>query len=246
MSVPRFVRTVIGELENEVGPAPMNTMFNVGDLNADGRPDIFTTGRDGRMAWFENRPDGSWVRHIVGPVERLECGGLAFDLAGNGLPDIIDGGDYRSDEVSWWENPGPAGGEWPRRVITATGATQFHDEMIGDVTGTGRMSMVFWNEGAGALSVVPLPPDPRVSPWPGVEVIAKEMRVRGLPEEGLAIADIDGDGRNEIVAGTHWYKFEQGVWRQYRYADDYVTTLIAVGDIDGDGKPEIVLSEGDP
>ena len=66
-----------------------------------------------------------------------------------------------------------------------------------------------------------------------------------LPEEGLAIADIDGDGRNEILAGTHWYKFADGRWEQHKYADDYITTLVAVGDIDGDGKPEIVLSEGD-
>jgi hypothetical protein len=72
------------------------------------------------------------------------------------------------------------------------------------------------------------------------------MKVRDIPEEGLAIADIDGDGKNEIIAGTHWFKYDGKVWHKYRFAGDYITTLIAVGDIDGDGKPEIVLSEGDP
>ena len=97
MSKPHFTRTVIGELENEVGPGPMNTLFNVGDLNADGRPDIFTTGRDGRMAWFENPGETQgWKRHLIGESDRQECGGLAYDLTGSGYPDIINGGDWRN------------------------------------------------------------------------------------------------------------------------------------------------------
>ena len=60
----------------------MNTLFNVGDLNQDGRIDIFTSGRNGRMVWFENRSDGSWQRHIVADVTHQECGGLAYDLTG--------------------------------------------------------------------------------------------------------------------------------------------------------------------
>lgn len=245
MSKPQFTRRVIGELENEVGPGPMNTLFNVGDLNSDGRLDIFTSGRDGRMAWFENPGTGAWNRHIVAEIDRQECGGLAYDLTGTGYPDIINGGDWRSDQLAWWENPGPAGGPWKRHLIAETGAGQFHDELIGDVTGTGQLSLVFWNELAGALSVVPLPADPTVTPWPGIQVIARDMQVKGQPEEGLALADIGGDGRTEIIAGTHWYKYEGDQWQRYRFAEDYITTLVAVGDIDGDGQLEIVLSEGD-
>lgn len=245
MSKPGFTRVVIGELENDVGGAPMNTLFNVADLNRDGRPDLFVSGRDGRMAWFENRGDGTWARHLIAHVTCQECGGLAWDLNGDGWPDLINGGDWRSDELAWWENPGPAGGPWQRRLITRTGATQFHDELVADVTGDGTLSLVFWNQRAGSLNVVPLPADPTVSPWPGIRAIARDMQVKGQPEEGLAVFDLDGDGQNEIIAGTHWYKHASGQWEQYRYANDYITTLIAVGDIDGDGRPEIALSEGD-
>jgi hypothetical protein len=32
----------------------MNTLIAVADINADGRPDVAISGRNGLMAWFEN------------------------------------------------------------------------------------------------------------------------------------------------------------------------------------------------
>ena len=249
MSAPCFARVEIGELENKVGPSPMNTLFNVGDVNGDGWTDIITSGRDGRMAWFENKLGRGWERHIVAEVAGQECGGLVYPLAGRAGADIINGGDWRSDELSWWENPGPGGGTWRRHVIARTGQNQFHDEAVGDVTGDGQVSLVFWNQGGGALYRVPIPRNPFASPWPGIERIASNVREGQQPEEGLALADLDNDGRNEVIAGQHWYKHtgKPGApWECHRYARGYITTVIAVGDLDGDGQKEIVFAEGDP
>jgi hypothetical protein len=244
MSAPSFTRKVIGEIDNSEGGATMNTFFTTGDVNQDGRVDIVVSGRSGKMVWFENKGAGQeWERHLVDEVQNLECGGLVYDLTGKGYADIINGGDYRSDELSWWENPGPTGGRWARRVIAKTSHNQFHDEVIGDVTHDGRIALVFWNQGGRTLYWAPLPQDPRVTPWPEAQVIA-----RGLHEEGLAIADIDGDGKNEIVAGTHWYRYTGQAgqeWEAHRFAEGYISTVVAVGDIDEDGQQEILLSEGD-
>jgi VCBS repeat protein len=244
MAVPPFTRTIIGELDNSAATA-MNTLFTVGDVNQDGFVDILVSGRDGRMAWFENPGRvGPWQRHFVDEaVEKLECGGLFYDLNGDRYPDLINGGDYRSDAVHWWENPGPKGGPWTRRTLARTGSPQFHDELIGDVTGDGRQSLIFGNQGGRAIYWLPLPDDP-LAVWPEPRQIVADL---GAHEEGLALADLDGDGKNELIAGTYWYKYrgDDRPWDQHRIAEDYVSTLVAVGDIDGDGRSEVLFSEGD-
>ena len=258
MAKPSFTKTVVGEVKNDLPPSPMNTFSAVGDVNGDGRPDIALSGRDGRMVWLENPgPAGrEWKLHLVDEVQGMECGGSLWDLLGRGRRDIINGGDFRSDQIFWWENPG-TDGKWKKRVVAKAAGTQIHDTLIGDVTGDGRPSLLFTNQhapGGTTIYRVPLPKDPTVSPWPGLEAVdtGKSERNTGTggtqPEEGLAIGDIDGDGKNELVAGTHWYKYagEGKSWKAHKFATGYITTKITIGDLDGDGKNEIVLSEGDP
>lgn len=108
-------------------------------------------------------------------------------------------------------------------------------------------------ENGTTIFYVPFPENPTVSPWPDLKIIASGKsepnpgKPEGYqPEEGLAIGDIDGDGKNELVSGTHWYKFVDGKWEGHKFATGYISTKCAIGDIDGDGKNEILLSEGDP
>lgn len=244
MGKPNMVKTVIGELKNEKDENGFNLLTVIGDINKDGLPDVVIAQRNGKLVWLENKGvEKEWEQHIIDEIGTLEAGGVLYDLTGNGYPDLIIGEDYRGDGLYWWENPGAVGQKWTRRVIVRTSANQFHDQAIGDVTGDGKNSLIFWNQQGKTLYRVPLPEDPRISPWPGIEVIQQ-----GVSEEGIAIADIDGDGVNEVIAGCHWYKYTglaKRPWEMNRFAKGYIATRVAAGDLDGDGKLEIVLSEGD-
>ena len=257
MFKPKFNKKVAGKIKNPIGEFFMNTFHTVGDINNDGLKDIVLCGRNGKMAWFENKgKKGEFIKHVVDQVQNMECGGSLYDITGNGYLDIINGSDSKFDEIYWWENPGEDGDEWEKRLIAKTDFRQFHDTTIGKIKNDGKDYLVFTNQkgkNSGTnIYCVPFPKDPKQTPWPELEVIAEGKK--GVnpfndngyqPEEGLAIGDIDGDGKNELIGGTHWYKFDKGEWNSYKFAKGYITTKNQIGDIDGDGNNEIILSEGD-
>ena len=254
MGKPCFQKHVIGELVNAVADGQMNTFCGIGDFNADGKPDFAVCGRNGEMAWFENGgTEAPWKKHHIAHVVRQECGGRAIDLTGNGFPDIINGSDWKNDEMSWWENPGDDR-EWKRHLIAKTGQGQQHDTMLAPIKNDGQNYLIFTNQiPETTIFCVPIPSDPYQSPWPGLEVIAKgktlpnpHQQTGVQPDEGLAVGDVDNDGKLELVCGVSWYKWRNGGWECHQFtAENYITNKIAVADIDRDGKNEILLSEGD-
>ncbi|MDR1286515.1 MAG: VCBS repeat-containing protein [Treponema sp.] len=255
MANPRFRRQVIGEFKNDTGIARMNTLSCTGDFNRDGKMDFAVCGRNGKMAWFENTGDRTeWIYHPVAEVKNQECGGRAIDLTGNGYPDIINGSDAWADEMSWWENPGPKGGEWKRHIIAKTGKVQQHDTLVAPVKNDGINYLLFTNQERGTtLYALPVPSNPFLSPWPDLEIIADDMKLPNphaktgfQPEEGVAAGDLDNDGMLEVVSGVSWFKWTGNHWQASKFTEEnYITNKIAIADIDGDGKNEILLAEGD-
>ncbi len=219
----------------------------VGDVTGNGRPDVVTAGRVGSEGlWLltaGDDPTRPWSAHLMDDAyERLEAGGFLYDIDGDGRLDFIGGGDWKGRELCWWRQPDDATQRWQRRVIIEMPAGQSHDQCVTDLDGDGRPELYFWNQGGeGHLFVVPVPDDPTVSPWPNVQVL-----LRGVKEEGFGVADIDGDGRPELIAGQHWFKPDgRGGYARFTYAEGFVSPRVAAGDFDGDGQLEIALAEGD-
>ncbi len=216
----------------------------VGDINGDGVPEIVIGARApvAELYWLGRSASGEWVSHLMDSgFETLEAGGALYDVNGNGRLDLVAGHDARGNKLLWWENlPDPAQ-PWPRHEIATMPAHKTHDQMIAHLLPDTRAELYYWNQRAQTLFCAPLPDAPTVTPWPGIHPV-----VTDVAEEGLCAADVDGDGRLELVAGQSWYKPLGGErWARHVFAEGWVTPKSVAADFDGDGWPEIVLAEGD-
>jgi len=240
---PTFARHTIYH-----GAAAERVLLVVGDLNGDGQPEIVVASRRGAngLYWLE-RPAGGdwrgeWRMHLMDDAyPSLEAGGVLYDLTGTGTLDFIGGGDFSTRHVSWWECPDDPAERWTRRLIWSLPGGQCHDQFVADMDGDGRPELYFWNQGVRRLYGVPVPDDPRVTPWPGVFLVVEDAL-----EEGFAVADVDGDGQAELISGLSWFRIRPGgAVERHEYATGYVSPRVAAADFSGDGVVEVVIAEGD-
>lgn len=209
------------------------------------------------------RKAGGWRRIVIDAGRTLiEAGATDEDVDSDGDPDFVAGGEGRSNQVWWWENPGAASGydkPWTRRAIKSSGPNKHHDLMFLDVDGDDVRELIFWNQGGKRLLLARRPDRPReAGRWP-VETVFEyssdsEMLQRGKPaafrsvneHEGLWAADIDLDGRQDIVGGGYWFKrATEGRFIPNLVDASYHFSRSAAGQLKKGGRPEIVLAVGD-
>ncbi len=161
------------------------------DIDGDGIHDFVIMERTGAPAvvWYQRRA-GGWTKHVLETGQLpIEAGATFGDVDGDGDPDLLAGGDYRSNEVWWWENPRPDGDPrqpWRRRTLKRSGANKHHDLLFSDLDGDGRGELYFWNQGAQTLFQARPPADVRSVPeWPRQAIYQyssdSEMPHRGAP-----------------------------------------------------------------
>ncbi len=241
-------------LSNQKGDLPLADVGRqaaslILDIDKDGVNDFVIAGwRDETsMVWFRRTAAG-WKRHIIDDRKsHIEAGGTYWDIDGDGDLDILQGGSWATNEVWWWENPYPnydPETPWNRYTIKDSGSKQHHDQIFGDFDGDGEAELVFWNQRAQKLLIADIPDDPKVKKnWSFTEIWSWP---KAFKYEGFAKADVDLDGKIDLIGGGMWFKHEGDKTFTANVVDQkYGMSRSAVGDFIKGGRPEIVLNSGD-
>jgi hypothetical protein len=217
------------------------------DVNGNGRTDFITGGFWGdTLRWRENPGDSEteWPEHVIaatGPVETTR----AWDLDGDGRIEIVPN-TPNGPLVAYKlvvDSAGRGTGQFAAHTLRTE--EQGHGLGCGDIAGRGRRDLVLRN---GWLEA---PADPWNEPWTFHEEF--ELGNSSVP---ILVADVNGDGQNELVVGSaHGYGLDwwapsapdaQGkrVWTKHpidpfnsQYHDMHWV------DIDGDGQAELVTGK---
>ena len=218
-----------------------------GDLDGDGYPDLLAASSSGGGLFWYQYPH--WTKHPIA------AGSFTTDMAvgdvdGDGHLDVV----IPSDEgLMWYRNPRGLGqdptGPWQATNLSPEGA-RMHDVEVGDLDGDGRLDIATRHQsgfGRGLGNQIHLWKQHTPQQW--------SHRSFACPHgEGLALADINRDGRPDVVIGGRWYanpgEILAGEWREHlymppeRFEQGWTRgdVVVQTGDLDGDGRVDIALS----
>lgn len=122
-----------------------DAVVKMGDINADGRPDVVLTRSEGpyKVSWFEAPADPrreSWAEHIIDKSLDYAHGIELADMDGDGDLDVVTAEMHQSrrDRILVYLNR-DKGLRWTPQVVATTG---LHNLRVGDVGNDGDLDIV--------------------------------------------------------------------------------------------------------